>query len=155
MAEALYHSVEFTPHGGFTEGIEGPACDHAGNIYVVNYAHQGSIGKVTPAGVCSVFVELPNGSIGNGIRFDRASNMLIADYINHNVLRVDMQTRAISVYAHEPQANQPNDMLLMIVGDTSVICGIQAVSVLFNLLSQLDRNFHFLCVRVALHALLI
>ena len=112
MAEALYHSIEFTLRGGFTEGIEGPACDHVGNIYAVNYARQGSVGKVTPAGVCSVFVELPNGSIGNGIRFDRAGNMLIADYVNHNVLRVDMQTRAISVYAHEPQANQPNDICI-------------------------------------------
>ena len=38
--------------------------------------------------------------------------MLIADYTNHNVLRVDMATRAISVYAHEPAMNQPNDIAI-------------------------------------------
>lgn len=112
MAEDLYVATEFTPRGGFTDGIEGPACDRAGNIYAVNYARQGTIGKVTPEGECSVFVELPDGSIGNGIRFTSQGDMLIADYTNHNILKVDMATRAISVYAHEPTANQPNDICI-------------------------------------------
>lgn len=112
MAEDLYVATEFTPRGGFTDGIEGPACDREGNIYAVNYARQGTIGKVTPDGECSVFVELPNGSIGNGIRFTSQGDMLIADYTNHNILKVDMVTRAISVYAHEPSANQPNDICI-------------------------------------------
>jgi sugar lactone lactonase YvrE len=59
-----------------------------------------------------VFVELPDGSIGNGIRFTAAGEMLIADYTNHNVLRVDMATRAIGIYAHEPKMNQPNDLAI-------------------------------------------
>jgi sugar lactone lactonase YvrE len=108
----LYVATEFTPRGGFTDGIEGPACDRAGNIYAVNYARQGTIGRVTPDGECSVFVELPNGSIGNGIRFTSAGDMLIADYTNHNILKVDRATRAVSVYAHEPAANQPNDLCI-------------------------------------------
>ncbi|MDW8350706.1 MAG: SMP-30/gluconolactonase/LRE family protein [Anaerolineae bacterium] len=112
MADDLYVATEFTPRGGFTDGIEGPACDREGNIYAVNFARQGTIGKVTPEGECSIFVELPNGSIGNGIRFTSRGDMLIADYTNHNILKVDMVTRAISVYAHEPTANQPNDICI-------------------------------------------
>jgi len=122
-ATGLYVAREFTPVGGFTDGVEGPACDRAGNLYAVNFARQHTIGKVTPAGECSVFLELPNGSCGNGIRFDRAGDMYIADYTNHNVLKVDMaacaratslaeRNAAIRVYAHEPTMNQPNDIAI-------------------------------------------
>ena len=112
MNEELFVSQEFTPVNGFTSGIEGPACDAAGNLYAVNYARQHTIGKVTPDGTASVFVELPTGSIGNGIRFDSKGSMFIADYTNHNVLKVDMTTREISVHAHEPTMNQPNDLAI-------------------------------------------
>ena len=112
MHEELFVSQEFTPVDGFTSGIEGPACDAAGNLYAVNYERQHTIGKVTPDGDSSVFVELPTGSIGNGIRFNSEGFMFIADYTNHNVLKVDMDTRDISVHAHEPTMNQPNDIAI-------------------------------------------
>ena len=112
MNEALFVAQEFTPVNGFTSGIEGPACDAVGNLYAVNYARQHTIGKVTPDGTASVFIELPTGSIGNGIRFDSEGFMFIADYTNHNVLKVDMDTREISVHAHEPTMNQPNDLAI-------------------------------------------
>lgn len=112
MNEELFVAQEFTPVNGFTSGIEGPACDAVGNLYAVNYARQHTIGKVTPDGTTSVFIELPTGSIGNGIRFDSDGSMFIADYTNHNVLKVDMDTREISVHAHEPTMNQPNDLAI-------------------------------------------
>ena len=112
MTDELYKSEVFTAPGGFTSGIEGPSCDRAGNLYAVNYDRQGTIGRVTPDGECDLFVELPAGSVGNGIRFHSDGAMLITDYTNHNVLRVDMATRAISVYAHEPAMNQPNDIAI-------------------------------------------
>ena len=112
MNEELFVAQEFTPVDGFTSGIEGPACDADGNLYAVNYERQHTIGIVTPDGDASVFVELSLGSIGNGIRFDSEGFMFIADYTNHNVLRVDMDTREISVYAHEPTMNQPNDLAI-------------------------------------------
>jgi sugar lactone lactonase YvrE len=119
----LYRASQFTPVDSFTSGVEGPACDREGNLYAVNYARQHTIGKVTPDGECSVFLELPNGSIGNGIRFDSYGDMFIADYTNHNVLRVNMTAAArattldgrnavISVYTHEPSMNQPNDIAI-------------------------------------------
>ena len=112
MNEELFVSQEFTPVNGFTSGIEGPACDAVGNLYAVNYEQQHTIGKVTPDGTASVFVELPTGSIGNGIRFNSEGFMFIADYTNHNVLKVDMDTRNITVHAHEPTMNQPNDLAI-------------------------------------------
>ncbi len=112
MNEELFVSQEFTPVNGFTSGIEGPACDANGNLYAVNFERQHTIGKVTPDGEASVFVELPSGSIGNGIRFNSEGFMFIADYTNHNVLKVDMETREISVHAHEPTMNQPNDLAI-------------------------------------------
>lgn len=112
MNEELFVSHEFTPVNGFTSGIEGPACDADGNLYAVNFERQHTIGKVTPQGDASIFVELPTGSIGNGIRFNSKGFMFIADYTNHNVLKVDMQTREISVHAHEPTMNQPNDLAI-------------------------------------------
>ena len=112
MNEELFVAQEFTPLNGFTSGIEGPACDAAGNLYAVNYERQHTIGQVTPDGDASVFVELPTGSIGNGIRFNSQGFMFIADYTNHNVLKVEMTTREISVHAHEPTMNQPNDLAI-------------------------------------------
>ena len=112
MNAELFITQEFTTVNGFTSGIEGPACDAEGNLYAVNYERQHTIGKVTPEGTASVFVELPTGSIGNGIRFNSEGFMFIADYTNHNVLKVDMKTREISVHAHEPTMSQPNDLAI-------------------------------------------
>ncbi|MDQ3695336.1 MAG: SMP-30/gluconolactonase/LRE family protein [Chloroflexota bacterium] len=108
----LYVSRMLTAPGVFTAGAEGPACDAAGNIYAVNFGREGTIGRVTPEGEGRVWLELPLGSVGNGIRFDRGGDMLIADYTNHNILRVDMETSTVSVYAHEPALNQPNDLTI-------------------------------------------
>lgn len=108
----LYEARHFTDPGTFTSGVEGPAVDMDGTLYAVNYDRQHTIGKVTPEGEPSVFVELADGSIANGIRFNSEGDMLLADYVNHNVLKVDMETREISVYAHEPRMNQPNDIAI-------------------------------------------
>ena len=108
----LFKPTVLTEAHGFTSGIEGPAVDKSGTIYAVNFNHQGTIGLITPNGVASVFIELPDGSIGNGIRFDSHGNMLIADYTKHNVLKVNMVTRKLSVFAHESTMYQPNDIAI-------------------------------------------
>ncbi len=110
-------SKDFTEEHGFTEGIEGPATDNEGNIYAVNFKKQGTIGKITQNGDASVFVELPNGSIGNGIRCVGTDYMYVADYINHNILKIHLTTREIKVFANEPFANQPNDLAIIPSGN--------------------------------------
>ncbi len=114
--EPLWTPRALTQPGEFTPGIEGPACDRDGNIYAVNFAKQQTIGKTRPDGRSEIFVTLPGTSTGNGIVFDHSGSMFIADYVGHNVLRVDMRTKAISVFAHNPQMNQPNDLAIALDG---------------------------------------
>src|SRR4051812_14367668 len=102
----------FTAENSFTKGIEGPACDAKGNVYVVNFAEQGTIGKITPEGKGEVWVRLPGKSVGNGIVFDRRGTMYVADYVGHNVLGIDPETKKITVFAHEDGMNQPNDLAI-------------------------------------------
>lgn len=110
--DELFKATPLTKDKEFTAGIEGPACDRDGNIYAVNYLKEGTIGKVTPGGKGSVYVTLPGKSVGNGIVFDRKGTMYIADYVGHNVLKVDSKTKEVSVFAHEPKMNQPNDLAI-------------------------------------------
>lgn len=111
-APELFKSSAFTPANSFTSGAEGPAANKAGILYAVNFDHEGTIGMVTPAGQASIFLELPNKSIGNGIRFNSKGEMCIADYTNHNILKADMGTKKLSVFAHEDSMSQPNDIAI-------------------------------------------
>ncbi|WP_296381677.1 SMP-30/gluconolactonase/LRE family protein [Winogradskyella sp.] len=105
-------SSDFTIEGSFTDGIEGPATDYTGNIYAVNFEEQGTIGKITSSGESSLFIKLPNGSIGNGIRFGKKNQMFVADYVNHNILEIDLKSKKVEVFANELKANQPNDIAI-------------------------------------------
>lgn len=113
--EQLFVASPLTGEGSFTAGIEGPACDARGNVYAVNFGEQQTIGRVTPQGVGEVFVKLPGTSVANGICFDQAGLMFVADYVGHNVLRIHPETKEIVAFAHEDGMSQPND--LAIAGD--------------------------------------
>ncbi len=54
-----------------------------------------------------LYVTLPGKSVGNGLRFDRDGSLFVADYPEHNVLRVDPKSKAVTVFAHQPKMNQP------------------------------------------------
>ena len=108
----LFKSSILTPVKSFTSGVEGPGVDKDGTLYAVNYARQGTIGMITPAGQPTIFIELPNGSIGNGIRFNSKGEMLIADYTNHNILKVNMATKQLTIFAHDSSMSQPNDIAI-------------------------------------------
>lgn len=110
--ESLFVARPLTAENSFTTGIEGPACDAGGNIYAVNFDRQQTIGRVTPEGKAEVFVELPGVSTGNGIVIGRDGTMFVADYVGHNILRIDPKSRAVSVWAHDDRMNQPNDLAL-------------------------------------------
>ncbi|MEO2036844.1 MAG: isochorismatase family protein [Planctomycetaceae bacterium] len=111
-AEPLWTSRPLTQPNAFTSGIEGPACDPAGNILAVNFEKQGTIGRVSPDGSAELYVILPEGSTGNGIRFDKDGNFFVADYTGHNILKVDSKNRKVTTLAHQDQMNQPNDIAI-------------------------------------------
>ena len=108
----LFIATPLTEVGVFTSGIEGPACDVDGNVYAVNYERQGTIGRIRPDGSGEIYLELPQGSIGNGIRFGAQREMYVADYVGHNVFKVQPKSRAITIYSHNPNMNQPNDLAM-------------------------------------------
>lgn len=109
--QELYVATDHTAENLFTNNIEGPAFDEKGNLYVVNFEKDGTVGLVKPDGKAEMFIELPEGSTANSIKFDSKGYMYLADYTGHNVLRVDMKTKAIKPYVHDERFNQPNDII--------------------------------------------
>jgi len=106
-------AVDLVGDGVFTPGIEGPAVGPDGTLYVVNFGREGTIGGVRAgpgtAGEATLFVTLPSGSIGNGIRFLADGRMLVADYTKHRILRI-APDGAIETYSELANAHQPNDI---------------------------------------------
>jgi signal peptidase len=108
-AVPLYQSRQLTPAGEYTFNIEGPAVDAAGTLYVVNFARPGTIGRLQAgASRSELFAELPEGSIGNAIRFDREGRMFVADWKRHNVFVIERGVPR--VYFASAAFNQPNDL---------------------------------------------
>jgi sugar lactone lactonase YvrE len=111
-----FQSTDLVAEQSFTEGIEGPAVNKAGELFAVNFKQQGTIGKVDKTGKGEVFITLPEGSIGNGIRFDKDHNMFVADYSGHKVYRLKNGSKTLEVWAEEPTMNQPNDLAISDAG---------------------------------------
>ncbi len=108
----LAQSKTLSSPGEFTSNCEGPAVDSEGNIYAVNFARDGTIALITKKGKTSFFITLPKGSTGNGIRFGDQNTFYVADFTGHNILKANLLTQEVSVFAHEPTMNQPNDLAI-------------------------------------------
>lgn len=116
QAQDVYIAKDLTAEKQFTTNCEGPAVDKFGNLYAVNYQHDGTICIIKPGEQPELFVTLPEGSVGNGIRFNKKGEMFVADFKKHNVLKVNTATREVSVYAHNNLMNQPNDLAVSNAG---------------------------------------
>jgi sugar lactone lactonase YvrE len=112
QAPALFTTQDHTKEGLFTNNIEGPAFDKNGNLFVVNFQKDGTIGQVHANGDVEHFVTLPDGSTANSIQFDRKGYMYLADFTGHNVLKLDPKTKQVTVHAHRDDFNQPNDLCI-------------------------------------------
>ncbi|MFQ3459925.1 SMP-30/gluconolactonase/LRE family protein [Bradyrhizobium sp. UFLA01-814] len=109
----LFQARQITPTDEYTFGIEGPAADLDGNLYVVNLGKAGTIGRLAPGDARSEkFADLPDGSVGNSIRFDRDGNMFVADYKKHNIFEFRKGSLAPASWFHADQMNQPNDITI-------------------------------------------
>ncbi|MCC4618672.1 SMP-30/gluconolactonase/LRE family protein [Xanthomonas cassavae CFBP 4642] len=114
-ADTPFVARDLIGDGAFTHNAEGPAFGPDGALYAVNLGKDGTIARIAlhadGRAKADVFVTLPAGSTGNGIRF-RDGVMYVADYTGHALLRVDLQTRAVSTFASLPEADGPNDLAL-------------------------------------------
>ena len=112
FSQKLYVSSDHTAENLFTKNIEGPAFDKKGNLYVVNFQRDGTVGRVKSDGSVSLFVDLPEGSIANSVKFDSKGSMYLPDFTGRNILMVDMKTRAVTPYLHDNRFNGPNDIII-------------------------------------------
>jgi sugar lactone lactonase YvrE len=95
----LYVSVELTPPGEATTGLDGLASDREGNLYAANYRGPGTICQMTPDGEIRDFASLPDGCPASGLQFHANGLLLVADPRYHRILQVDPRTRQVREYA--------------------------------------------------------
>jgi sugar lactone lactonase YvrE len=112
FAQDFYQAKDLTAENLFTKNCEGPVVDKKGDLYVVNFQKDGTIGLVHDNGNVELFVSLPEGSTANAIQFNKAGDMLLADFSAHNILKVDKKTKKVSVFVHNDSFNQPNDICI-------------------------------------------
>jgi len=111
FGQKLFKVSDFTRENIFTNNIEGPNFKD-GRLFVVNFGKDGTVGVVNSKGEAALFVKLPEGSIANAIQFNSRGEMLLADFKGHNILKVDMETKKVSVFSHNDSFNQPNDICI-------------------------------------------
>lgn len=127
-AEELFVSKQLTPTNEYTKGIEGPAVNAAGDLFVVNIRRpgtaspdkKGAIGRMKQGATQSeAFAVLPNDGVGNGIRFDLQGRMYVADFPNHIIHVFESGSATAQSYFSAPPNNQgrpvfhqPNDLAI-------------------------------------------
>lgn len=85
---------------------------------MVNFKQEGTIGVIKKGQKhAKLFVKLPNNSVGNGIRFINDSIFVVADYVNHQIFKINKYTKSIVVFAKKEEMNQPNDVAISKAGN--------------------------------------
>lgn len=98
----------------FTDGIEGPAANSKGDLFMVNVYYLSTIGKLTYGNRnADVFLMDIEGALFNGIRFLNDSMFYAADYNLHRIFKINGNNAKYSIYAGDTSMNQPNDLAIM------------------------------------------
>ncbi len=98
-----------------TPKMEGAASDLAGNFYFCNMQEPdqdlekaGNIGVIRPGEKePEVFLTLPEGLRGNGLRVGPDNALYMADQLGGKVIRIDLETKAVST-VHDFEVADPN-----------------------------------------------
>ena len=112
FSKSLFQAADHTAPNIFSKNIEGPAVDKQGRLFVVNFQNDGTIGLVQNNGKAELFINLPDKSVGNAIQFNAKGNMLVADFVGHNILEINPANKEVSIYCHDNRFNQPNDICI-------------------------------------------
>jgi sugar lactone lactonase YvrE len=92
---------------------EGPSFDDLGNLYFVNYAHEGTIGRLTPGGTVTIWVH--TGGSAGGTKYDGDGHIGLADSGAGRITRFDVLTRKMEILTEEFEGQpylRPNDLTL-------------------------------------------
>ncbi len=116
-------TIKPTLHASGFAFAEGPAIDREGNLYVVNYREWGTIGKITPDGAASIFIDLRKHlpSEGdrkpscNGLKIDDDGNIIGAETGTSQIIRISKDGKKVEVLVREVNGirlNGLNDVAL-------------------------------------------
>ena len=91
------------------EFAEGPAIDRQGNLFVVNYRHRGTVGKLTPDGAASIFIDLSKHLPAdgkrqpscNGLKIDDDGNLIGAETGTSQIIRISPDGQRVEVLVRE------------------------------------------------------
>jgi gluconolactonase len=91
--------------GSGFEFAEGPAIDRDGNLFVVNYRERGTIGRITPDGAASIFIDLRKHLPAdgdklpscNGLKIDDQGNLVGAETGTSQVIRIARDASKVEV----------------------------------------------------------
>lgn len=121
------HSVKPELYATGFEFAEGPALDREGNLYVVNYRNNGTIGRIAVDGTARIFCDLrtaaPAGERkpqANGLKLDRQGRLVASDAGAGRLLRIAADGKHVEVLAESFEGRHfdaINDVALDLAGN--------------------------------------
>jgi len=121
------HSVKPELYATGFAFAEGPALGSEGNLFVVNYRHKGTIGRITPDGEASIWCDLNElaptegrDAQANGLKIDGEGRLIVADAGGGRVLRISSDAKQSEVLADRCEGVRfvsPNDVALDLEGN--------------------------------------
>lgn len=100
------HQVQPQLYATGFEFAEGPAFDHDGSLYVVNYRGKGHIGRITKDGTASIWCDLNQlaplegkRAQANGLKVDIEDRLIVADAGGGRLLRISADGKRAEVLA--------------------------------------------------------
>ena len=97
---------------------EGPAIDKEGNLYVVNYREWGTIGRITPDGTASIFIDLrkhlpkdgDRSPSCNGLKIDDDGSIIGAETGTSRIIRIAKDGKSVEVLVREVDGERLNGL---------------------------------------------
>ncbi len=116
------HSVKPEMYATGFSFAEGPALNKKGDLFVVNYRRDGTIGLITADGTASIFCDLAEAAPvegreprANGLKLDSQGRLVAADSGAGRLLRIDADGKTVEVLADRCKGkrfNSINDVAL-------------------------------------------
>jgi len=116
------HSVKPEMYATGFSFAEGPALNDKGDLFVVNYRRDGTIGRITADGTASIFCDLAEVAPvegreprANGLKFDNQGRLIAADSGAGRLLRIDANGENVEVLGDRwkgKRFNSINDVAL-------------------------------------------